>query len=581
MNKVKEFFNEHWEKVILGLVLVFCIYSLAISLAGILGKSNEQERIIELDKEIKALLLKGKSPELNLKQNAVIEFQKKFESREGFAPYQKLIEVRLFTEQAPVDPTKDVKDITLGHTSANASPGTNCERFFCKVKGENICLVCGAKGDREYKCNPPRLTDISTLRSNVREALEANPYLDRQKIRIIWEDDLETDRATFKDRKANVYRIEITEQNEKLLMDMVNKPTYQKDMRDLISNKDQNIKAFTKDGKIVELVGENVGGPLYIKPITGNTEIKKEKNENRLPDLFNPGNEKREEKKEEPVNNAPVLEEKMHRLHDEKVFFNFEDTTFEPLKRYRYVLLELFVGESATANKKLLNEWRFSKPVDVTTGAENIFYLSKVVPELDAERLPVKIDGKDVMNAEFKIYQYIRVQNVFYKKDFTKLRVGEEVGSFLRLGPDRKDDTITTSIKKSKTEFMKGTDLSDAEWAKWKEKYPNSMKARSAKVEIETSYFTGYKINEIGEEDVTVKVKDGPPRAEVPPTYDEKGNLILKQNWKEEKRHKQFVVLENTLTKAKMKIYSMDSKEIAEDLKEKKVKTIDDIGEDK
>lgn len=559
MNKIKELFNEHWEKLLLGIVGLFCFYSLGISFVGMFGASNEEFKINELNTEIKSALLKGPVPKIDTKEKAVEEFQKKFELREGFSAYDKILPVRLFSEEAKVNPLEHVQDIARGHTGANSTPGPNCEKFYCKVNGENICLVCGAKGDREYIARAPKLTDIKLLRANMQTALEKNPYLDRQVIRIIWEDDVETDRTVFKVRKANVYRIEVTDENQKILQEMENKQSYQKEMKDFILDKKNNVKTFMKKGVILELNGENVGGSLYKAPLKNNEAQAPIKDNNSPGDIFAPKNNDKPEEKPETPKEVPAVDTKLHRLHDDKVFFNFEDTDFEPLKRYRYVLLEIFTGESAV--RKPLSEWRFSKPVEVITGAENIFYLTRISPELDEQKNKIQIDGKDVYNADFRIYQYVKIQNCFYKKDFGKIKIGENIGSVFR-----------TPMKKDKNVFLKGTDLKDEEWASWREMYPGSLRARKDRVELDLSYFTGFKILEIGEEKVKEQEKVGAPKSTNPKTYDEKGEEILKQEYREVEKVKQFAVLENTLNKLKYKIYRLENKEIEANLIENNVK---------
>jgi len=571
MKKFVEFFDAHWEKVLFGVVALFCLYSLSISLSGLLGASNEEQKIIALNNETIDILKKGKSEPINLHEKVVVDFQKEFEKREGFEAFQKLILARLFSEEAKSDPYEKVKDIVLGHASAGGVPGINCEKFYCKVKGENICLICGAKGEREYKTLPPKLTDLSTIREDIRKGLVSNPYMDRQKIRIIWEDDIETDRSVFKDRRANVYRIEITDNNQKVLMDMIDKPSYQIDMRNFVVESKATL--FKKGNDILELVGENVGGTTFYKaPVKEReTPVDPKKETPPMIDLFrdNTGNQTTDKKEEVKTD---TNEFKPHLMHDEKVFYNFEDTSFEALKKYRYVLIETFKGKSHT--QKDLLEWRFSKPVDIATGAENIFYLTRVVPVLNEEKQPVLKDGKPVLNAEFRIYQYIKGQNLFYKKDFRELKVGDEIGSFIRKA-GKEDNVIKTTIINPKTKVaLKGTELSDEEWKKWNAMYPGSLKARSDRVEIELSYFTGNVIKDIGEEKLKVMVKDGPLRKTG--KYDEKGVEILEQKFKEIEADKKFVVVENVLTKVQTKIYNVDNKEISEDLESNGVKTIED-----
>lgn len=576
MKKLLEFFDAHWEKLIFGCVALFCVYSLSISLFGLFGASNEELKIIALNTETSDVLLKGKAEPINLHEKVVIDFQKEFEKKEGFDAYQKLILARLFSEEAKTDPYEKVKDIVQGHSTAGAIPGPSCEKFFCKVKGENICLICGSKGEREYKTLAPKLTDLSSIRQDIRSSLISNPYMDRQKIRIIWEDDIETDRSVFKDRKASVYRIEITDKNQKILMDMIDKPSYQIDMRNFIVESKANL--FMKGGNILELVGENVGGSaIYKAPVKEReTPVDPKKETPPMIDLFKndaatPANDKKEVEKTE------VSEFKMHLMHDEKVFYNFEDITFEPLKKYRYVLIETFKGKSHT--QKDLLEWRFSKPVDITTGAENIFYLTRVVPQLNEEKQPVLKDGKTVFNAEFRIYQYIKAQNLFYKKDFRELRVGDEIGSFIRKY-GKEENIIKTAIFNTKSKAaLRGTELSDEEWKKWNAMYPGSLKARSDRVEIELSYFTGHVIKEIGEEKVQVMVKDGPLRKTG--KFNEKGEEILEQKFKQTEVDKKYVVMENVLTKAQTKVYNFENKEISDDLELNGVKTIEDIKDEK
>ena len=580
MNKLKDFFANHWEKVILGVVGIFCLYSLLISISGIMGSNNESMKIKAKGDEIRSILKRGKTEPIDAQEKVVAEFQKAFIKHDIPEAYQKLLPARLFSEEQKNDPYDKVKDIVQGHSSSASLPGVNCEKFFCKerAKGDNICLVCGSKGDREYKYNPPKLTTLESLRANISSGLESNPYLDRQKIRIVWEDDIETDRSAFKDRVANVFRIEITAKNEKELMDMIDKPSYQMEMRDFIKN--NKLKAYMKGDAILELVGDNVGGKGIYKALEKTPEAPKPApapGRAPLNDLFS------NETAPQPNVNAPpgevVVEVvKANKLQDEKVFFNFEDTNFEPLKKYRYVLFESFSGLSATG--KPLSGWKFSKPVDIATGAENVFFLTKVYKELDENQAPVLKDGKQVYNADFKIYQYIRVQNLFYKKDFREIKVGEEVGSFIRKG-EKIEDIIKTNIMKVKSPLpnkvidpLRGTDLTDAEWTSWTEKYPKSMKARRDPVVIELTYFTGFKIIDIGEEDVKVMVPDGKPRGTG--KFDAKGVEILEQPMKQVDQHKQFVVLESVLTKVQQRLDVSIQKEIAVDVEKNKIKTIED-----
>jgi hypothetical protein len=580
MNKLKDFFANHWEKVILGVVGIFCLYSLLISISGIMGSNNESMKIKAQGDEIRSILKRGKADPIDAQEKVVVEFQKAFIKHDIPEAYQKLLPARLFSEEQKNDPYDKVKDIVQGHSSSASLPGVNCEKFFCKerAKGDNICLVCGSKGDREYKYNPPKLTTLESLRANISSGLESNPYLDRQKIRIVWEDDIETDRSAFKDRVANVFRIEITAKNEKELMDMTDKPSYQMEMRDFIKN--NKLKAYMKGDVILELVGDNVGGKGIYKALEKIPEQPKPApapGRAPLNDLFS------NETAPQPNVNAPpenvVVEVvKANKLQDEKVFFNFEDTNFEPLKKYRYVLFEMFSGLSATG--KPLSGWKFSKPVDIATGAENVFFLTKVYKELDENQAPVVKDGKQVYNADFKIYQYIRVQNLFYKKDFREIKVGEEVGSFIRKG-EKIEDIIKTNIMKVKSplpnrviEPLRGTDLTDAEWTSWTEKYPKSMRARKDPVVIELTYFTGFKIIDIGEEDIKVMIPNGKPIGTG--KFDAKGVEIMEQPMKQVDQHKQFVVLESVLTKVQQRLDVSIQKEIAVEVEKNKIKTIED-----
>ena len=169
---------------------------------------------------------------------------------------------------------------------------------------------------------------------------------------------------------------------------------------------------------------------------------------------------------------------------------------------------------------------------------------------------------------------------MFYKKDFREIKVGEEVGSFIRKG-EKIEDIIKTNIMKVKSplpnrviEPLRGTDLTDAEWTSWTEKYPKSMRARKDPVVIELTYFTGFKIIDIGEEDIKVMVPDGKPRGTG--KFDAKGVEILEQPMKQVDQHKQFVVLESVLTKVQQRLDVSIQKEIAVDVEKNKIKTIED-----
>lgn len=566
MNSIKEFLINNGEKVFFGVVLAFCLYSIMVSVFGLLSGSKDYETIGKYVKEIKNGLKKPSTVQVQSYNSDVDKILSDRNDTEHIAPFNKLVQKKIFSEKTKGNIYKPVEDIINGHANVSSAPGENCSKYFAKVDRNDTCIVCGSKGERVYIFKSAILTDLKSLSNKSQKELVSNPFVDRKTIRIIWEDSIESDRTNYKERKALVYRFEADKSKLAEINLFINKPEYQKAAIDFIK-KHKLVPQKDKSGKLVVIKPKQIEK----KEATENTPVQEEENPDKIDDIFKDNGEN--EDKEKPVNDKKIPENKnMNKLINEKVFYIYEDTNFEALKKYMYILIVHASGKSA--NGKKIEERKYSNPVEVNTNAENLVFLTKVVEKKNAP-------GE--YQASFRIYQYFKLQNGFYKVNLGNLAVKDPIGHFARKSTGVKKKIPLTRIfklnsnPKAKRALLKGTDFNTADWKKWKALYP-SMKNRKLPVSINLKFATGFEIIKIGIE-LNKKVVQNVRMvkkldADGKPEYDEDGKEIMipKITWAT--RNTGFVELQNVLTKKKKKIYVEKNNIIKLHLEKQKINVI-------
>ncbi|PCJ57186.1 MAG: hypothetical protein COA79_16800 [Planctomycetota bacterium] len=561
MNTIKTFLINNGEKVLFGIIALFCVYSIFLSIISLLSGSDDYSNISKFEKEIKKGLKKEATIEVSFYDPTVEEILSDRMDTSHLEPFSNLVISKLFSEKTLSDPYENIKDIINGHSKSNSEPGKNCAKFFAKVGGNDTCIVCGSKGERVYIYKAAILTKIKSLSMASQEELKSNPYVDRKTIRIIWEDNILSDRTNYKKRVANVYRFEVDDKKASELNTFIGKPEYQKSIRDFI--KKYNLKpSVNKSGKLILIIPNTISDKVsVVVPNAGN------KPKPNIGSLFD------EEEEEEEEEKKPEIENKnLNKLIKEKVFYKFVDDNFEPLKKYMYILVVKATGKSA--NLKKIEETKTSDPVEVTTNAENVFYLTKVKENLNQP-------GK--YHASFQIYQYFKFQNGFYKMSLSYLVEKDLLGSHYRKSSGDYKDIRVTRIYKKKLNARKirvpkkGSELTDSQWQTWRKLYPE-MRERAKPILINLKYVTGYKIIKIGFEDKKVKpfLKWGPKLdANHKEIFDKNGKKVLEKKFGPARNvNIGFVVLQNELTNEKKTVYVKKSYVIKDELKEQKINTI-------
>lgn len=185
MNRLKEFLFHHFEKIILGVIVLVALIVSIDSLATIIGRKTNPQRYEEIKRKVRTIIDENEPPP---------EFGNEPLPEKKAEPADKadISELnRWFFYNKPV--RKGKKTPFDEH---------NCEDWFALVNGEYRCLVCGKSGGIRWIFKPPMIVD-HMLR------------VKRSSVSIAWKS---SDMNSVVDDKikSNIYRIPTAAKNKLL-----------------------------------------------------------------------------------------------------------------------------------------------------------------------------------------------------------------------------------------------------------------------------------------------------------------------------------------------------------------------------
>ncbi len=144
MNRLKEFLFHHFEKIILGLIILVALIASIDSLATIIGKETNPQRYEDLKQNVRTIIGENKPPE---------DFGKEPLPEKTAAPvdtpdFSKLNRWFFYNK-----PERKGKKTPFDEHS--------CDDWFVLVNGEYRCLVCGKSGGIRWIFKPPTVVDNS------------------------------------------------------------------------------------------------------------------------------------------------------------------------------------------------------------------------------------------------------------------------------------------------------------------------------------------------------------------------------------------------------------------------------------